>query len=68
MCLETVDEVVRSERLLTQCAIPEAMWSQVASSWQRREPSLYSRMDFAYNGSSPAKTSREQCRYPYLSV
>ncbi len=55
MCLEIVDEVVRSERLLTQCAIPQAMWSQVASSWQRKEPSLYSRMDFAYNGSTPAK-------------
>ncbi|MCA0936890.1 glutathionylspermidine synthase family protein [Vibrio alginolyticus] len=55
MCLAIVDEVVRSERLLTQCAIPESMWSQVASSWQRKDPSLYSRMDFAYNGSSPAK-------------
>lgn len=55
MCLEIVDEVVRSEQLLAQCAIPEAMWSQVASSWQRKEPSLYSRMDFAYNGSEPAK-------------
>ncbi len=55
MCLAIVEEVVRSERLLTQCAIPESMWSQVASSWQRKEPSLYSRMDFAYNGSSPAK-------------
>lgn len=55
MCLAIVEEVVSSERLLTQCAIPESMWSQVASSWQRQEPSLYSRMDFAYNGSSPAK-------------
>lgn len=55
MCLEVVDEVIRSEQLLTQCAIPESMWSQVASSWRSREPSLYSRLDFAYNGSSPAK-------------
>ncbi|MGY5728106.1 glutathionylspermidine synthase family protein [Vibrio chemaguriensis] len=55
MCLAIVDEVVRSERLLTQCAIPEFMWEQVASSWHRNEPSLYSRLDFAYNGTSPAK-------------
>lgn len=55
MCLEVVDEVVRSESLLMKCAIPEAMWSQVAASWQRKAPSLYSRMDFAYNGISPAK-------------
>ncbi|MCV5343457.1 glutathionylspermidine synthase family protein, partial [Escherichia coli] len=46
MCLAIVDEVVRSERLLTQCAIPESMWEQVASSWRRSEPSLYSRLDF----------------------
>ncbi|MDF5430705.1 glutathionylspermidine synthase family protein, partial [Vibrio parahaemolyticus] len=44
MCLAIVDEVVRSERLLTQCAIPESMWEQVASSWRRSEPSLYSRL------------------------
>lgn len=55
MCLSIVDEVVRCEQLLTKCAIPELMWEQVASSWQRKEPSLYSRLDFAYNGTSPAK-------------
>ncbi|MCV5277370.1 glutathionylspermidine synthase family protein, partial [Escherichia coli] len=41
MCLSIVDEVVRCEQLLTKCAIPELMWEQVASSWQRKEPSLY---------------------------
>ncbi|MDV2858769.1 MULTISPECIES: glutathionylspermidine synthase family protein [Oceanimonas] len=55
MCLQVVDRVVRDEQLLRRCGIPEARWQEVADSWHRRDPSLYSRLDLAYNGRGPAK-------------
>lgn len=55
MCLSLVDEVVRDEQLLAGLDIPEPFWQPIATSWQQREPSLYGRMDFSYNGRSPAK-------------
>lgn len=55
MCLEVVDRVVRSEELMTRFCIPEPFWDQIATSWYEREPSLYSRIDLAYDGRGPAK-------------
>ncbi len=55
MCLEVVDQVVRSEELMTRFCIPELFWDQIATSWYEREPSLYSRIDLAYDGQGPAK-------------
>ncbi|MGL4979619.1 MAG: glutathionylspermidine synthase family protein [Plesiomonas sp.] len=55
MCLEVVDQVVRDEALLRRFQIPQPLWQQVADSWHRRDPSLYSRLDLAYDGQSPAK-------------
>jgi glutathionylspermidine synthase len=55
MCLDLVAEVVRDEALLTKLAIPQMAWEMVASSWQFKEPSLYGRFDFAYDGKGPAK-------------
>ncbi|WP_107852728.1 glutathionylspermidine synthase family protein [Oceanimonas marisflavi] len=55
MCLEVVDRVVRDEQLLRRCGLPEARWQDIADSWQRRDPSLYSRLDLAYDGRGPAK-------------
>lgn len=55
MCLEVVDMVVRDARWLQKFAIPEPFWQQIADSWQRRDPSLYSRLDLAYQGNGPAK-------------
>ncbi len=55
MCLAVAEEVVRDEELLRRFAIPEAHWELVASSWGAREPSLYARMDLAYDGKGPAK-------------
>ena len=55
MCLEVVDRVVRDEQLLQRFAIPKPMWEGIAQSWQRRDPSLYSRLDFCYQGIGPAK-------------
>ncbi len=55
MCLHIVDKVSKDEELLKQFAIPEAYWQAIADSWQAQEPSLYSRLDFVYDGKSPAK-------------
>jgi len=55
MCLELVDEVVTSEALLARLAIPEPYWDLLARSWRRRDPHLYGRLDFSYNGQGPAK-------------
>lgn len=54
MCLAAVDHVIRHDRW-DDLAIP-ATWRQaVIDSWHRRDPSLYGRFDFAYDGSGPAK-------------
>ncbi|WP_260599428.1 glutathionylspermidine synthase family protein [Sphingomonas endolithica] len=55
MCLDLVEEVVRDEALLTKLAIPAEQHDFVAASWRTRQPSLYGRFDFAYDGSGPAK-------------
>lgn len=55
MCLAVVDKVIASEQLLEQCKIPEQQWQLIYDSWARADPSLYSRIDLAYNGQAPAK-------------
>ncbi|GKX56868.1 hypothetical protein SOASR030_29800 [Leminorella grimontii] len=55
MCLQVVEEVVDSEELLTRFCIPKHCWEFVRSSWKTQQPSLYSRLDLAYDGKSPAK-------------
>ncbi len=55
MCLEIVDRACRDEELLQLLKIPETYWELVRGSWQAGEPSLYGRMDFAYDGHGPAK-------------
>ncbi|WP_415722049.1 glutathionylspermidine synthase family protein [Photobacterium ganghwense] len=55
MCLEVVDSVVADDYWLQKFQIPETMWQPVLDSWKSREPSLYSRLDFAYDGNGPAK-------------
>lgn len=55
MCLEIVDQVVTDEYWLRRFQIPEAMWQPILDSWRSREPSLYSRLDFAYDGTGFAK-------------
>lgn len=55
LCLDLVDEVMRDEALLTRLAIPEDHWGYVAAAWAGREPTLYGRFDFAYDGSGPPK-------------
>lgn len=55
MSLEAVDLVINNEALLQKFRIPENVWGFVADSWHKKEPSLYGRFDFAYDGKAPAK-------------
>ncbi len=55
MAMALVDEVVDSEPLLTQLAIPPQYWDWIRDSWRSRAPHLYGRMDLAYDGTGPAK-------------
>jgi glutathionylspermidine synthase len=55
MCLALVDDVVADEALLARLAIPREHWDFVAASWKARDPSLYGRFDFGYDGSAPPK-------------
>ncbi|WP_417793545.1 glutathionylspermidine synthase family protein [Terasakiella pusilla] len=55
MCFQAVDRVVNDESLMEKLAIPQPYWDYVRSSWQNRERNLYGRMDFSYDGKSPAK-------------
>jgi glutathionylspermidine synthase len=55
MAMDLVAEVVRDEELLRRLAIPQTYWDWIANSWHQASPHLYGRMDFAYDGSGPAK-------------
>ena len=55
MCLEVVDFVVDREDYLDRFCIPPSLWDRVRQSWKQKEPSLYGRMDFVYDGSQPPK-------------
>ena len=55
MCLDLVDEVVRDQQLMERLAIPREQWNYVAETWRTRQPSLYGRFDFAYDGTGPDK-------------
>lgn len=55
LCLAVVDLVAKDDELLSKFQIPELFWQAILDSWTSKAPSLYSRLDFAYNGSGPAK-------------
>ncbi|MEZ9699572.1 glutathionylspermidine synthase family protein [Vibrio sp. 10N.261.46.E12] len=55
MSLKAIEYVLQSDELLTKFQIPEKMWPLVRESWKKKEPSLYTRLDFAYDGKNPAK-------------
>lgn len=55
MCLALVGEVAGSEALMARLAIPEGARDLVAASWTAKEPSLYGRFDFGYDGAAPPK-------------
>jgi glutathionylspermidine synthase len=55
MCLSVVDTVVNDDQLMRKFCIPERQWDFIRASWLNGDPSLYSRLDFAYSGSGHAK-------------
>ena len=55
MCLHLVDKAVQSEEMMTRLRIPEQYWDYIRNSWLNADPHLYGRMDFSYDGKSPAK-------------
>ncbi len=55
MCLSVVEKVINDEQWLSRFCIPENQWDFVLQSWKNGDPSLYSRLDFAYNGKGHAK-------------
>jgi len=55
MCMDLVSRAVKDERILQRLCIPESFWDFIRTSYLRGDPHLYGRMDFAYDGKSPAK-------------
>ncbi len=55
LCQELVDRVAQSEELMRRLRIPHHAFDVIAESWARRDPSLYGRFDFAYDGAGPPK-------------
>lgn len=55
MCLAVVEQVLQDESLMRRFCIPQPYWDFVRQSWLNGDPSLYSRLDFAYSGDGQAK-------------
>ena len=55
MCFDIVGAACADEAILAQLKIPEPYWDYVAQSWRGQEKNLYGRMDFAFDGTGPAK-------------
>ena len=55
LCFQVVERALSDDSVLRRLGIPEAFWDYVADSWRNQERNLYGRMDFAYDGSGPAK-------------
>lgn len=55
MCLEVVSKVVADDELMRRFQIPKLHWDLLRNSWMSGQESLYSRIDLAYDGKSPAK-------------
>lgn len=55
MCLSVVDKVINDDALMHRFCLPESQWEFIRQSWFNGDPSLYSRLDFAYTGKGHAK-------------
>ncbi|NVK72178.1 MAG: glutathionylspermidine synthase family protein [Oceanospirillaceae bacterium] len=55
MCLAVVDKVTKDDELMRRFCLPESQWDFIRQSWRNGDPSLYSRLDFAYSGKGYAK-------------
>lgn len=55
LCLDLVARIVASEEMMRRLRVPRHAWDVIAESWARRDPSLYGRFDFAYDGKGKPK-------------
>lgn len=55
LCLSLVEKVVERDDLLRRLRIPEFAFDVIRASWIMRDPSLYGRFDFVYDGKSEPK-------------
>ncbi|WP_105664639.1 glutathionylspermidine synthase family protein [Cronobacter dublinensis] len=55
MCLQVVEKVVASDALMAKFRIPKHTWEFVRQSWRSGQPSLYSRLDLAWDGRGEPK-------------
>ncbi|HEY8064841.1 MAG TPA: glutathionylspermidine synthase family protein [Methylosinus sp.] len=55
LCEDVVARIVTDEQALERLRIPRHAWAPIAESHARRDPSLYGRFDFAYDGSGPPR-------------
>lgn len=55
LCIELVDRASRDDEVLRSLRIVETSWDAVRSSWLRRDPSLVTRFDLAYDGNGAPK-------------
>ncbi|VFS59922.1 Bifunctional glutathionylspermidine synthetase/amidase [Kluyvera cryocrescens] len=55
LCLKVVERVIASDELMAKFRIPKHTWSFVRQSWQTHQPSLYSRLDLAWDGTGEPK-------------
>ncbi|KAA8999274.1 glutathionylspermidine synthase family protein [Affinibrenneria salicis] len=55
MCLQVVEKVVGSDALMEKFRIPKHTWEFVRNAWRTHQPSLYSRLDLAWDGNGQAK-------------
>lgn len=55
LCLDLIDHIVASEVMLMRLQVPRHAWDLIAQSWRRRDPSLYGRFDFVYDGVNTPK-------------
>lgn len=55
MCLALADRAASDERIMARLGVPSIHRDYVAASWRAREPSLYGRLDLAFDGFGPVK-------------
>ncbi|MCC7275274.1 MAG: glutathionylspermidine synthase family protein [Alphaproteobacteria bacterium] len=55
LCLAVMERASRDDEILSSLGIPEAGWDPLRESWERRDPTLCTRFDFAYGDGGPPK-------------
>lgn len=52
LCLKAVEKIVNDRGLMDQMKIPAGFQEAIGQSWNRKDPSLYGRFDFCFDGTS----------------